>query len=1656
MAKLNKKLIWILVSVLVVLIVAGGIVAYLYKFQDPVPHLEEGVKLKTQAEQLESQIALEVADIQDPCALHYSLQHLREERTDDYWRDCIRSLQKAVQHSRSNVAIRLEALHELADVYMQRGNYQGWRSAWNAILEEDRTNYDAARTLADYFYEFASNFPREGWHQVWSEVRTRAEGLLELKPDDMDARLMLADAILKQYTVGLSRDVTGDIERINELLQEVMADDEGNVQACRQLAELAMVRADRAILPEERRQFQEQALQLLTTAIEANPDDPDAYFNLMQYYLFPVVDSKYQLVMNVTGEAERTAVIAAAQEYAQQALESVVEMTERFPQDARFKTGLSRVLLRTGITYDALTQAIDLVEASLDCPNADIVWCQTLADYYRRRSEFTTEPQPDLQSAFNVLWKLLYDPQVFDPDVFGPRGESLRQLRFNSMQLMIDVATKLASLTDDQAQHDNYLQIARGYLTEFQETLGEEELVVQILKGTVQLTEGNWQEGVRTLFHARQAVMAAGARDARLDMKLFRALRGGPYNDLAIIFGQSAITSGLNSPGNVLEYLQVVALNPLPGQLEEVLDMMNAFEEKYAGDSRILNDVFYMIKAESLLRLGRYAEAAQALDEVQDRSARWQSLRAQSYETPEQRVAALEEYVTDYPDDLGAIMALYRYYIPLGAEDPSYYDRAQEMVDTALTLQPDNIGLLRMQRRLEEDDPNNITAERDREILLDILSNIQDDFQRESQLGAYYAALAESTTDEQVARESLTQARSHYEAAQAAATGDQTVLRELFSLVLADEDWTRARQLLSGAGSEIDQLEFEADLAIAQEQWTNAIAILNQYLDYRPVSVRAYISLAQAYYNLNQIDQAVAAARQAVQLQPRSVPANRVLALTLNTLHQQIDVNQLTEDDLTEVIRASDIVAAQDPTYRELGFRLVYYPALANYYGRYLRTLPAGEETNQIRSQYLQKINQLYSGAIMVCAALINDNPSDVENWLRLAGLYSGFAQAIPEDQVQPITELNNLAKEAYEQAIAENPTEITLRSSYSLFLRSLGEEQAAQQVMDAMMSDAQADNITEARLQRSQLHMIANELPQAEALLNEVLTEEPENRQAQAMLADVYLGTDRYLEAANVFRDMRGDEVDETLMSREAESLIMAGAFDQSQALLDQSQAELGERVWIVMLRAKQARIQGEYDRAIALSDRALQLAEDDNARTVANMLKAESLYAAGRLEEALTVLLDLRSTLPAESNLGRSLLAQIYWQTNRQREAVTELEVALNNTPEDDAIRARLARLLEIQQRWNNLERIYLQALEMHPDSLDWHLDAGQMYLRRMQNAIETGDRNGANQYGSQAIPLLSRALELARAEGRRQVEAASLLATVLRQAGRYQQALDRIAENLTGQPIDAILLLRRAEVLYAMGRQANALSTLEEALGLVSDSPALRDMFLSGVAGVGDVQTLIDWGQQKLAQRPDWRIMRLLLANLYYQTGNVQMQIQVLEPALQDAAAEDLIRIYPLLAVSYSQVGRIDDAVQIYHTLLETSPNNPNYVNNLAYLLLGQRGYEAEAIAMAERAYGLAPDNAHIMDTYALALLQQQRYEEALQISDRALASLLAQEVVINGEFYLHRAQAAIGLERYLEAYEDLLMALDSPLDQGTREIVQELINGLPAEITGAAQN
>jgi Flp pilus assembly protein TadD len=92
---------------------------------------------------------------------------------------------------------------------------------------------------------------------------------------------------------------------------------------------------------------------------------------------------------------------------------------------------------------------------------------------------------------------------------------------------------------------------------------------------------------------------------------------------------------------------------------------------------------------------------------------------------------------------------------------------------------------------------------------------------------------------------------------------------------------------------------------------------------------------------------------------------------------------------------------------------------------------------------------------------------------------------------------------------------------------------------------------------------------------------------------------------------------------------------------------------------------------------------------------------------------------------------------------------------------------------------------------------------------------------------------------------------------------------------------------------------------------------------------------------------------------------------------------------LGVLENAKGNDKGAIEHFQKVVDTDPNNPQALNNLAYLLARQGNQLPAALRYAQRAQALAPDNPEYADTLGWVLYQQGLYSPALMQLEHAVS-------------------------------------------------------------------
>jgi tetratricopeptide (TPR) repeat protein len=189
-----------------------------------------------------------------------------------------------------------------------------------------------------------------------------------------------------------------------------------------------------------------------------------------------------------------------------------------------------------------------------------------------------------------------------------------------------------------------------------------------------------------------------------------------------------------------------------------------------------------------------------------------------------------------------------------------------------------------------------------------------------------------------------------------------------------------------------------------------------------------------------------------------------------------------------------------------------------------------------------------------------------------------------------------------------------------------------------------------------------------------------------------------------------------------------------------------------------------------------------------------------------------------------------------------------------------------------------------------------------------------------------------------------------------------------------------------------------------------------------------------------KPIWVVNYLNLALAYHRTGQYKKVKSILEKAEKDFPGETMLfyaqAIYSLdvgdtiaanryiekyisnlkdnssseavittgLAAIYLEAGIQDSTEKYYRQTLSLEPENPVWMNNLAYFLIDKDQNINQGLELVARALELKPDFYNYLHTKGWGLYKQGKYKEALEILQKSW-DLRRQYAVYNHEAYLH---------------------------------------------------
>lgn len=209
----------------------------------------------------------------------------------------------------------------------------------------------------------------------------------------------------------------------------------------------------------------------------------------------------------------------------------------------------------------------------------------------------------------------------------------------------------------------------------------------------------------------------------------------------------------------------------------------------------------------------------------------------------------------------------------------------------------------------------------------------------------------------------------------------------------------------------------------------------------------------------------------------------------------------------------------------------------------------------------------------------------------------------------------------------------------------------------------------------------------------------------------------------------------------------------------------------------------------------------------------------------------------------------------------------------------------------------------------------------------------------------------------------------------------------------------------------------SLLEELKSVAPDNPDVKKLEVFSAQRAGDNATAERLLRELYEEAPTTANMIALAAHREA-TGGRSRAIALLDHWLDQHPAD--VKAREQLASLHSSNNDIDEVVEQYEEIIALDEVNVIALNNLAWYLLESN--PKDSLEFAQRAYAQAPESVSVMDTLALALLENERLAEARRVLERA-----REAAPNNPDILVHDAQVSVAEGDDRAAIETLERAL-----------------------------
>lgn len=1474
-----------------------------------------------------------------------------------------------------------------------------WRKAmgyFNQITLIDPKNIDARLRILEYVYETGNT----GQANSWEEVKKVSQEIINLceennEQPDLFVLLTRGRASLEIAITGQTTNIQEEVDAARQNLIALLRREPDNYDALWYLAHAEIIQGEinaNAGILNGREEGVRRAEIVISESIDRNPDNPDAYLNMLKLRILQSQDAKASAQARAKLEDEQRAV------------------KNRFPDNPEIDYEMAGFYMTNPKEQP---RSLELIERALSINPEKMDYVIRGA----RIAHINSNLQDDEKLLDRALELALAGLELPDAQpTSGPneiRNRNNRLILHNfSIRCFVDKA-----LLKEQQKRDEYIAGAEEHLHQIKQILGiSENPLIFRWDGMIDLAKGDKVGAVRKLSHAYEQYDAMNNPDPELAYDLSQAIAGAQEIGARQKYLGTAIKNGITSLGYPEAILQFAELLLQLRSPDAAISLIQRYEEVMAQSQwsqDLLINAYIQAnlteKAESLLANYkqdsvktlnyRLSMAYTRLVQLVQMKSRQELLMESFNQT---RINALADEINDLR------VKRLQYAKQILEIDPEKIDHsvitgicldlvsenltadAIALNEKFLTYNPDHFGAKVLRKKLSEPNPTTVSEEKTTEIQIQVAQEVKDDFDRAQLLGTIYSNSGE-----------FSKALEQFQITLKLKPDNPEVIAAVFDAAVAAQKFDIAEGLWSKiVEHNIDDCHgsfFTGRLAMAREDYDKAVLSFTECTEIKPLFAVAYLNLSIIYNAKNELDRAIEFAQKAIELNPLNSQITMNHAMLLYNRNQKLGssttINQKNE--------ASNAL---------------------------LRAIKMNPSNINLQSIYAEYIFDTDPGnALAIRQSIFKSNPTR-ENALLLAR--TALRNATDAWDSPKKKAMYRIAEDAYKNALAIAPGDMEVLDAYADFFRVSGQEE---KIVELVGDNKQI---------MWRAYYRSSKFEQAKELLDDLYAQNPNSVEIVKGLIGTSLKLYNIDDVDRYTKELLSIENNFDNRLLRVQALVEVGAITKAEEELEQLSDSDRAATQMVMLEATISLRKGLFAEAVTKAEQAI---KQDPQNAIAWRIKGRANYLQAKYEQALQDY--QKSKAIQEDNTIRIELAKAYDRMARYEPAIAELNLTLEEegTPRIalillEEIYLRSMKYGQLREYYDNMTARYTEDSYWEKRRADLEKKLGNLklaekyYLASWQRSLDNDSANLDSVRGyfdvlleqGQYTELLSFAARYV------DNDYASVMHTAMGEArakmGNIESSLESFSKAMDTAGYSFML------IDMAVRRMLNTIE-LKQVMQWVEQNLKLSPNSIN--------RNLVAFYVNLQSQSYNKAIKHL------DECIKIEDNPSNLRRALVITKANTLQVAYN----NFPDKEYLERAIGIYEELIEQTPGDVSLLNNLAYLLATSEIDTIRAEEIAARAYSLAPENGLILDTYGLALIKNRKYDEAEQLLRRAIQTL---ELTSTSAPYVVYENLGLALERLNKpqeakaAYERVLEIGGDELTETQKKDITERISKLSRRI------